>query len=655
MELIRSNLEQNVINHHKIIMQIGKYLTLAALVVSCAVKKTAAQTGGVPEKAKKVMGEAMQAYDKEDKDKALSLADKAIKAYPGYADAYALKAAIYEERKQNDKADEAYQMSLKGDSFYIPTYYFYSKFLSSTEKYTEAIKVLDLAEVNKTRNQKRPVSPKLNADLKNLRAACEINLADKTSLNSLKIENMGPSINTPAFEYWPGMSIDGNYFIYTYMSERQDQEDFYFSEKTNNTWSKAKPLPGSINTPENEGTSAVRPDGKLIIFTACNQGDGYGSCDLYYSYTNGINWSKRMNLGDKINTTSWDAQPTLGPDGKTLIFASGRPGGFGGKDLYISKFENGAWSTPKNLGPEINTLYDEQSPFLHYDGHTLYFSSNGHGGFGGMDIVFSKMQDDGSWSKPVNIGKYINTENDESGLYVERTGEKAYFASDREGGFGNIDIWQFVLPKEKRPDPVTWIQGEVLDAETGKPVSAEIELFNLSAGKSRLKDASNSFFIPVPPNQNFAFIVSKPGYLFYSQNFQPTNGSLDTPYRVVAKLKPIKENTDIVLNNVFFDVDKFDIKQESNEELMSVVELLKKNPTLKIEISGHTDNTGSAEHNKTLSANRAKSILDFLVIHGIAKERLSSMGYGSSKPVADNATEAGKAMNRRIEMKVLKL
>lgn len=633
-------------------MQISKLLTLGILIISCAAKKSLAQSG-IPEKAKKIYVEAMNFYEKGDKAKAISSCDKAIKAYPNYADAYALKAAIFEEDKKVQEADNAYQQSIKCDSFYIPTYFYYAKFLSDNGKYQEALKVIDLADANKERNQKRKISPKIVNDLNNLRGSCKMNILDKTSLESLKIVNMGPKVNSADYEYWPGMTIDGKYFIYTHMSPAQMQEDIFYSEFQNGEWTKAASLPGDINTGDNEGTSTVRADGKIIIFTACNQGDGLGSCDLYYSYTDGINWSKRMNLGVGLNSMSWDAQPSIGPDGKTLIYASGREGGFGGKDLYLSVLKNGKWQAGVNLGPEINTVYDEESPFLHYDGRTLYFSSNGHGGFGGKDILFSRRQDDGTWSKPANIGKYINTDADEVGLYVDRSGEHGYFASDREGGFGGMDIWQFELPKEKRPEPVTWIQGKVIDAETGNPVVAKIELYNLTKNLNTLKDSSKSFFIPVNPNQNFAFNVSKPGYLFYSENFQPTAGTIDSPFTVIAKIKPIKKDIDIVLRNVFFDVDKFDLKIESTNELNSVVALMKNNPNMKIEISGHTDNTGAADHNKVLSENRAKSVVEFLVKNGIDKSRLVASGYGALKPISDNSSDTGKALNRRIEMKVL--
>jgi outer membrane protein OmpA-like peptidoglycan-associated protein len=408
------------------------------------------------------------------------------------------------------------------------------------------------------------------------------------------------------------------------------QEDFFMSDLRDTAWGKAYPAPGDINTPENEGTLSVKADGSALYYTRCNQPGGLGSCDLYVSDLDGKGWKRGNNLGSPVNGPAWDCQPAISGDGHTLIFASSRP------------------------GPAINTREDDDAPFIHYDGATLYFSSLGHPGFGGSDVFMSRLGADGQWSTPENLGSGLNTPHDEFGLYIESGGKKGYFASDRPGGVGRLDIYQFLVPEKFMPKPVTYVAGVLSDVKTGLPLKARVRVVELSSGKVVFTDSVSDFFIPLQAGGNYALFATAKGYMPKSLNFQPTATDLGNPFSVRAELTPIDAKQVFVLNNIFFDTDKFDLKPESKEELAIVVDLMKTNAGMVIEISGHTDNQGAADYNLKLSESRAKSVVNYLVAAGVPAARLKFKGYGSSKPTASNDTEADRALNRRIEMVILK-
>jgi Tol biopolymer transport system component len=286
---------------------------------------------------------------------------------------------------------------------------------------------------------------------------------------------MGEMINSVHSEYHPSLTVDEQTLIFTRMrpadAETENgskvEEDFYFSIKDKNGWKPAISLGPPINTHSNEGAHSISPDGRYFFYTGCERKEGYGSCDLYVSEKQGNKWAAPVNFGPIVNSEKWDAQPTISADGQTLVFVSGRPGGKGLADLWVSqKAANGQWQTPQNIGDSLNTDLDEYGPFLHPDGKTLYFTSSGHPGMGGKDIFYSKKKADGKWSKPVNIGYPINTKADEVHMVVSADGKKGYFSSDREGGFGKRDLYYFDLYEGAQPQPVTFLRGKVRDKKT---------------------------------------------------------------------------------------------------------------------------------------------------------------------------------------------
>ncbi len=483
-------------------------------------------------------------------------------------------------------------------------------------------------------------------------------------------ENAGPNINTKYNDYHPALSVDGKRLIFcrteppvqapTCPGRNGMLEDFYFSQRDEkNNWEKALNAGPPLNSGCNEGTPFITPDGRYMYFAACERQDGLGRCDIYLSERAGDSWSTPKNVGAPVNSPHWESQPSFSSDGKTLYFVSNRPGGYGKMDIYKSELQaDGKFGPAQNLGPKINTAENDQFPFIHPDDQTFYFVSAGHLSIGGDDIQYCRRQPDGNWGYAQNIGYPINSSDNEQALIVSADGEWAYVTSAREGGYGGFDIYRFNLYPQARPYAVTYLKGNVTDKTNGKPLEARFELIDLASGKtvvaSRSDKVNGEFLVSLPTNKNYALNVSRDGYLFHSENFALQGmHEAGKPFEKKVELSPIRKDDPVVLKNVFFATAEYTLLPESKAELDKLVEFLNKNATLKIEIGGHTDNAGSDELNKKLSENRARSVYDFLVQAGINKARLSYKGYGSSKPVADNGTEAGRAQNRRTEFKIV--
>ena len=479
---------------------------------------------------------------------------------------------------------------------------------------------------------------------------------------------LGPGVNSENDEYLPSLTADGETLIFTRVTG--NDENFFLSRPSpEGVWTTATPI-DRVNTPQNEGAQTVSPDGKLLIFTACNRQGGAGRCDLYMTqYTNG-QWSEVQNIGEPVNSGAWESQPSLSGDGNALFFASDRRGGKGGKDLWVSyRQADGTWGMPQNLGDSLNTREDEQGPFIHPDGQTLYFMSEGHPGMGGADIFFSRKRPDGTWGKPVNMGYPINSKSDEGLLVVSLDGKTAYFASNRPDlnptlGFGRptYDIFTFDLYEAARPSPVTYVKAIVRDAISGQPLQATAEIIDLQTGLTASSSATGKegeFLIVLPTGKNYALNVSRPKYLFYSDHFELKEpSSAEKPYLLEIGLQPIPgngvatEGKAIVLKNVFFAFGSAALLPESIAELEKLKKLLADNPGLRIQINGHTDNVGSDEANQVLSQQRAKAVYSYLAEQGIDKTRLRFKGFGETLPVDTNDTDEGRQNNRRTEFVV---
>jgi len=468
--------------------------------------------------------------------------------------------------------------------------------------------------------------------------------------------NMGPAINTADDEYLPVATADESTLIFT--RKINNNEDFYKSIKVNGLWQPATYLSNNINTPNyNEGAQSISTDGKYLFFTGCNRPDGLGRCDIYVAQRKGDDWGKPYDLQPPVNTPGWESQPSISADGRTLYFVSNRKGGYGGYDIWKSTISEKGWSNPENLGPNINTSFNEQSPYIAADDSTLYFCSDGWPGLGGMDLFVSHLGKDGKWQKPLNMGYPINSNGDENGLSVTASGQYAFFASNNLNGYGGYDIYTFELPVALRPQMVTYVKGTVIDIKTRLPLEAAIEIIDLDKNQvvyQNFSDPDNGGFLAtLIAGRNYGLNVSKSGYLFYSANFSLVGHAEKDPYYVTAEMSPIEVGNKVVLNNIFFDTNRFDIKPESRAELQKLVEFLNQNPTIHIEISGHTDNVGNIQANQVLSQNRAKSVYQYLINYGISPTRLIYKGYGQTQPIAPNTTDDNRSKNRRTEFKII--
>ncbi len=468
---------------------------------------------------------------------------------------------------------------------------------------------------------------------------------------------LSPKVNTFNMQYFPVLSADQRILIYTKRGPSDDEDLVVSFKDADGNWSAPGSISDNINSRWNEGTCAISADASVLIFTTCQGRDSYGSCDLYISRRTGSDWSIPENMGQRVNSPYWDSQPSLSADGRTLYFVSTRGGGKGSKDIWVTQvLPDGTWSQPVNAGDGINTPFDEVSPFIHANGSTLYFASKGFPGFGGFDIYYTELRK--NWKMPKNLGYPVNTSKDQVSLFISADGKKAMYSDESMGGMGmNSRLFEFDIPEEMQVEITTnYVYGKVLDEKTKKPVGAEVELFNLSQDEpvSIMKSdrVTGNYLMVLPEGAEYALYVEGEGYLFESLNFDYHDSiSTEPVYRDVL-LKKASSGSSVVLNNLFFDYAKFDLRPESKVELNKVISFLSTNPEVKIEISGHTDNTGSRSVNQTLSTNRANSVYKYLVSSGVSPERLSFRGYADSRPIASNDTEANRARNRRIEMEI---
>lgn len=340
-----------------------------------------------------------------------------------------------------------------------------------------------------------------------------------------------------------------------------------------------------------------------------------------------------------------------------MYFSSNRPGGYGGKDLYVSyRQPNGRWGQATNMGSLINTAGDELAPFIHADNATLYFTSDGLPGYGNSDIFLCRKGPNNDWSIPENIGFPINTIESEGSLFVAADGKTAFYASDRSDSRGGLDLYTFELRPNVRPAKTLYVKGKVYDIKTRKGIPSAVELIDNSNQKSVTNiqtDETGNYFITLPIGKDYTFTVNRKGYLFYSEIFSLSKNEADSTYDKDIPLRPIELNASLVLKNILFETNSAHLQPISLVEIDRLRQLMTENPTLKVQINGHTDNVGSPADNLTLSSDRAKSVVDYLVSKGINAGRLSFKGLGETKPIADNKTEAGRALNRRTEFVVI--
>ncbi|RSK51347.1 OmpA family protein [Hymenobacter rigui] len=504
------------------------------------------------------------------------------------------------------------------------------------------------------------------------------------------IDNAGPGVNSPYPEYGPVITADEAVILFTSRrpggtGDLKDpetggfMEDIYTSTRTaKGSWVDARNLGEGVNTEGHDATVGLSPDGqRLLVYMEDNGGD------LHEANLRGAEWRKPQKLGSRINSKYHESSAAYTPDGRSLYFVTDKEGGLGGRDIY--KVEMEGRGPAQNLGSVINTPYGEEGVFLHPDGKTMYFSSEGHNSMGGYDI-FKSVFENGKWSSPENLGWPINTPDDDVFFVISASGRHGYYSSFREDGLGSKDIYQITFLGPEKPPvlsqedqllasrvqpvketllappvaivaaQVTILKGIVTDEASKQPIEATIDVVDNSLNQTIASFQSNGqsgrYLVSLPSGVNYGIVVRKDGYLFHSENFDLPAGAAYSEVVKDIALKKLDVGVKVVLNNIFFDFDKATLRKESTNELERLQKLLTETPTLRLEISGHTDNVGKAEYNKDLSQRRAKAVVDYLVAKGIDKARLTFAGYGDTQPVASNASKAGRQLNRRTEFKV---
>lgn len=477
------------------------------------------------------------------------------------------------------------------------------------------------------------------------------------------IDRLDTNINSVQKEYINYVDTEEEYLVFTIKDSgplgvlsSTIHEYFMESRKVNGIWQKPTKLEIPATGRLDRGGMSLSFDGKQMYFTGCNWPGGTGRCDIYTSRLVSGKWQKPSQMPKGINSTSWDSQASISADGRKIYFTSRRNGGHGGSDIWMSININGKWTKAINLGDSINTSGDEMAPFIHADGNTLYYSSNGTIGMGNYDLLISRRLPTGEWTKGDNLGYPINTKDNDLNIFPSLDGKKAWISSDRSRENGGFDIFSFEMPETIKPNKIITLTGIVQDLITNQVLESTIEITDLQSGELSSisnSDLENGEFISVLfPEREYSINISRTGYFFYSGTMK-ISGNKSSNIQKTFKLTKIQKGASANLQNIYFDTDKWEVKGESLPELNKLVALLNQNPKLNILIEGHTDNTGTESHNQLLSENRAKAVMEFLISRNINPNRLSFKGFGAEKPISDNVTDEGKRLNRRTTIRVI--
>lgn len=478
---------------------------------------------------------------------------------------------------------------------------------------------------------------------------------------SIEKEKLPDPLNSFRLQYFPVLTADGEQILFTKRdgTGNFDKEDIFVAYSDgNDNWTNPVSIASTINSQYNEGTCSVTADGNILIYTSCDAPDSEGSCDLYVAYKVNGNWQRPKNMGKSVNSRSWDSQPSLSADGRILFFSSNRKGGFGGNDIWYSvRMKDGSWAEAKNLGNTVNTAKDEISPFMFFNNEILFFASNGHQGFGGMDIFLSRVKE-GDFQAPENLGLPINDQLDQVALFITAQKDYAYFTELTEDGGENDHslLYRFRFPEEiYLGENLTVTEGQVFNSRTGVPIDATLSLVSLTNDSTLYQfkaDGKTGDFTMLYPDRAFSGLyVEKKGFL--PKIFNVERDKLQNVKDLKIDLTPVASGEQFVFENVFFDFDKYELKEESMSSLKRLLKFLEENPNVNIEIQGHTDNVGQKEYNKVLSLNRAKSVQNYLVDKGMHPARVMVIGKGDSEPMVKNDSPENQALNRRITIKIL--
>lgn len=490
--------------------------------------------------------------------------------------------------------------------------------------------------------------------------ACRISADSLLFYNIQEVVNLGPAINTKEDEYFPFISNDGGLLFYTKRKDEHGDENLYVASGADNVWKEGQAVGSGFNTNKHEGMTSFVRNGRKMYFTACNRDKVMGTCDIWEAVVDGKKIVSIQSLEGVPNSERWESQASISCDGEVLYFASNREGGMGGTDIWVShKRPDGSWGEPKNLGPNINTKADEEAPFITNDGKTLYFSSTGHIGMGEQDIFFSQMDDKGVWSTPRNLGPPVNSSYRELGFFLSADGATGYFASNRKGGYGGMDIYKFQLSAQLQSDPITFVEGYVKDSTFNLPIPTVVHI----PGRAPIgTDSQGRFFVCVPANDTLYTSVEHFGFSPYSNHFEIPFWQNQTFYTIelllqtpsslaikgmkkdtlaivepeeIKKPAPIREMKHII----YYGVNESELTVASKFELESFLEKLDRNLIEKVEVVGFADFVGTDAYNMKLSEERSKAVAIFMKDRGVIVDKIYMEGRGEindGKPREEN-------------------
>lgn len=605
----------------------------------------------IPKRAQRQLDDAVEKYMNRNLESAFELVDLALETFPAYADAWMLKSQLHEGRSEWQDAAEALNQAITYNQELLRKWREkLARLQFKAGQYQAAFELIQDAVIEDSL---------LDASIRYALQA----VAQPVELN---LEPLLGTVNSEAPEYYPALYATGDRMIFTRQiggdARMTGQEDFFEAKLTpDGRWNVSREL-AEINTPGNEGAPTVRGDGRQLIFTACDGLDGRygrrsgeGSCDLFYADFDVLEnrFEREINLVD-VNSSAWESQPSLSSDGHWLYFVRAYRNQEGQvvQDIYQSERQGDeTWSRPSRLSPAINTPGREENPVLHSDGKTLYFASNGHAGMGGLDLFVSRRQTDGSWSQAENLGYPINSSGDENSLQVFPDGTLALFATDRESP-GNLDLWQFELPGHATASSVALWRGEVRDASSSRPIMASVQVLDSlgnAIGMQTSSPVDGAFTLTFPATERVILQIEEEGYGFYSRTLEPAEGQ--EPF-VSMELQRLEIGTVLVLNDVRFERSSAALDANFQPDLEQLARAML-GSELRIRVAGHTDGEGNAERNQILSEERALAVARFLVSFGIDANRITTIGYGLSQPIASNETEEGRALNRRTEIEII--
>ena len=618
-------------------------------------------------KARNLLDKAQQQVKERDFIKAIETLNQLNEKFPSFGEPFLLKGSLLKAIGDNPSSLKAYRDGLSkvpADASHASEYQLlgdlalsYGEYQTALDAYKLLLKVAPKAQRNLARSERQ---------LKTCEFALE---AVKHPVGEAPVPLPAP-LNGFKFQYFPALTADNRFLLFTGRPAASSGEDLYVSRQNKDgTFGAPMPISPAINSSYNEGAGSISGDGKTLVFASCDRPKAIGNCDLYISRRTGNNWSTPVNLGINVNSTEWDSQPSLSADGRTLYFTSTRRGGQGQEDIYVTTLQSdGTWSGAKNLGTPVNTAGKDMAPFIHASGTTLYYVTDGLIGMGGLDVFRCEKTPAGTWSEPRNLGYPLNTFENEASLFITSDNQRGFCSRSRasqEPAGGSrlvrerpVELFGFAVPQlVKARETSTYTQGRVFDANTKKPLKAEVKLYDLDTDVLTQFVTSDpeygDYTVVLNEGHHYAMYAAADKYLLKSLSFDYSNQHTFNPTALDIYLEPVRSGRSVVLNNLFFDTNQYALKPQSRTELNRLIEFLRQYRDVQIEVSGYTDNVGTPESNQQLSQRRAQSVVEYLAGHGISTTRLRSKGYGEGHPLAANDTEPHRQMNRRIELHIL--